>query len=907
MTQPIPFDDIGRLPAPDDNVAIAIKRLEAGTRIVKAGEILTLSHTVLEGHRFAVKPVAAGESLLSWGLPFGQATRSIAPGDYACNDSIIAALHQRHVNFPLPDTGNFKNQFAKFTLDETTFQAGRQVEPAPEPATFAGYSRGPERGAGTRNSIIILGTTSLTASFCRKLAERFQNTRTDFPNIDGVVAVTHTEGGGQTRPTNLDFILRTLAGFMVNPNVGAVLAVDFGTEVVTNAMVREFMLANGYPLAGVPHHFFSLRGEYQTALGEAEQIVRGWLEPVNACQRSPQPLRHLRLGLQCGGSDAFSGISGNPVVGLMSQELVRHGGSANLAETDELIGAEPYVLANVRDYATARAFLDQLNRFQERAGWHGSSAEGNPSGGNMFRGLYNIAIKSIGAARKKDPATRLDYVIDYSQRMADPGFYFMDSPGNDLESIAGQVAAGCNVIVFTTGNGSITNFPFVPTIKVMTNTGRFNLLHREMDLNAGRYLDGVPMEALGREAFDYLLKIASGEKSVGERAGHAQVQMWREWRQTDGSHLQALLHASPPPGEPLPLRASFQPDHEAANRKFEAWVNPRGAACDRIGLILPTSLCSSQIGRMIADKLNREAGSSGSSLQRFVALGHTEGCGVSEESDRVHLQTMSGYLCHPFIGRALLLEHGCEKTHNDAFRNFLADQGIDASGLGWASIQLDGGIEKVTDKVVGWFQQTGAGAATTKVAVNVAQLCVGFTSLGKIPDAVAKTVAKLAGAIASLGGKAIVPRNATLLASDAFQAELFEAPAVTPTLGYGVPARAPGFHIMDTPTDHHVETITGLGAAGAELILAFVAGPPAQGHPLVPLLQITTSDNPYASGASAADWDLVWDETMHEGAAGSDALWSLVQKTAARTYTPRLLAQGNHDFQITRGWLGVSL
>ncbi len=283
---------------------------------------------------------------------------------------------------------------------------------------------------------------------------------------------------------------------MTHPNIGAVLAVDLGIEFVNNSRLREFMLAHDYPLDHVLHQFWTVRGNFLPALDQGEKIIRSWLEPVNQFPRSPQPLEQLRVGLQCGGSDAFSGVSGNPLVGWVTKELVRHGGSANLAETDELIGAEPYILANMKDLAAARAFLDTIDGFQERAGWHGHTGEGNPSGGNNFRGLYNIALKSIGAARKKDPDVRIDYVIEYAQPMQMPGFYFMDSPGNDLESIAGQAGSGCNLILFTTGNGSITNFPFVPTIKLITNTGRFNLLRHEMDVNAGRYLDGAPMEQL---------------------------------------------------------------------------------------------------------------------------------------------------------------------------------------------------------------------------------------------------------------------------------------------------------------------------------------------------------------------------------------------------------------------------
>lgn len=184
-----------------------------------------------------------------------------------------------------------------------------------------------------------------------------------------------------------------------------------------------------------------------------------------------------------------------------------------------------------------------IAEFKERTAWHGANAEGNPSGGNKYRGLYNIILKSIGAARKKDPVTRLDYAIEYGEPMQETGYYFMDSPGNDLESIAGQVASGCNLIFFATGNGSMTNFPFVPTIKVVTTTRRFQLLAKDMDVNAGLYQDGMSMDELGSQTLNLTVEIASGQRSVGEKAGHAQVQIWRNWRQTNMSQLETLLHA----------------------------------------------------------------------------------------------------------------------------------------------------------------------------------------------------------------------------------------------------------------------------------------------------------------------------------------------------------------------------
>ena len=239
MDNEFAFDQAGRIPAPGDNAAIAVRRLAAGTRITGTPGGFVLPHTVLEGHRFAVVPIAPGQPLTSWGLPFGLATRPIATGDYLCNEKVLTALKGRHAEFPLPASPNFQNHRVPFQVDEHAFRPGQQVPPANEPLFFEGFARGGSRGVGTRNFVVVLGTSSRTASYARALAERFKRVPEQFPNIDGVVAVAHTEGGGATPPNNLDFTLRTLAGFLVNPNVAAAFAVDLGTEAVTNAMLQQ--------------------------------------------------------------------------------------------------------------------------------------------------------------------------------------------------------------------------------------------------------------------------------------------------------------------------------------------------------------------------------------------------------------------------------------------------------------------------------------------------------------------------------------------------------------------------------------------------------------------------------------------------------------------------------------------
>src|SRR5688572_22345473 len=434
------FASAGRVPASGDNAAIAIRTLPAGTRVLIRQLVFEFSHTVLEGHRFALFRIRKGEPIFSWGLPFGLALRDIEPGEYLCNEKILRVLKERNLDFELPAVANFLDYRLPFVLDEADFKPGVQVRATGPQRTFSGYRRSEPRGVGTRNFVVVMGTSSRTGPFAREVSRRFAGVQSKFPNVDGVVAIDHTEGGAAGRPNNFEVTLRTLAGFMVNPNVGAVLCVDQGSEVVSNAALKAYLEEHRYPMDGLLHRFLSVGESYEGAIEEAAGIISEWVPVVNECRREEVALTHLRIGLQCGGSDAFSGVSANPVLGIMSRETVAQGGSANLAETSELIGAESFVLANVRDVETARAFLRTSERFQQWAAVHGHTAEGNPSGGNMYRGLYNIVIKSIGAARKKDPATRLDFVIDFGERMTDPGFYFMDSPGNDLESIAGQVA-----------------------------------------------------------------------------------------------------------------------------------------------------------------------------------------------------------------------------------------------------------------------------------------------------------------------------------------------------------------------------------------------------------------------------------------------------------------------------------
>ena len=901
----VDFTTVARLPSPGDNVAITTQTLEGGTRIHYNGQQIELSHTILEGHRFAIESISEEAPLLSWGLPFGFATRPIAPGDYVCNQKMIDSLSIRLLNnkfrlasyaeipFALPETPNFSDKMAPYQLDDVEFRPGKQVQRHANERSFLGYQRSGNRGVGTRNYIVVMGTTARTTGFARRLADMCSRRAETYPNVDGIVAVTHTEGGEGKTPNNIDMLLRTLAGFTVHPNIGAMLLVDYGTEAVTNEMLKSYMRREGYALDDVVHRFYRLQGSFDTDLSKGREIINGWLDTVNSVPRTEQPLENLKIALQCGGSDAFSGVSGNPLAAYVAKEVIRYGGCANLAETDELIGSEAYILQNVRDLPTARTFLNTIERFKERVSWHGHSAEGNPSGGNNFRGLYNIAIKSIGAAMKRHPDVCLDYVINYSELMEKPGYYFMDSPGNDLESIAGQVASGSNMIFFVTGNGSITNFPFVPTIKIVTTTGRYEMLSKDMDVNAGAYLDGTPMEALGESMLDLTVDVASGERSVGEKAGHSQVSLWRDWKQTGPVDLDPLLTASDlKSGEPIVLDAVTEIQRRVPTTlQFRALQTEAGYRADQVGLILPTSLCSGQIAQMIAHRCNERGIGEKQGISRFVALPHTEGCGVSGgRSEEIYTRTMIGHLTHPKVALGLLLEHGCEKTHNDHVRHEIQKLGISPERYGWASVQLDGGIDAVIEKVQDWFLETLADKPSVPVVdAGLEHLCIAVMSTGEVTEKVSESLTQLTRRIVAVGGTVVVPANAVFLGSG--------TRSVPTTLAYGQRVEKAGFHIMETPTDQPTETLTGLGATGVDLALAHIVGAPLQSHVMVPLVQVSTDATTQSN--YGADLDL---ETVN-----IDDLLALIVEVASRRYTPRLHGKGNTDFQLTRGLLGISM
>jgi len=274
------IEQVCRLPNEQDNVAIATRRIEKGTELDFGDGVYQISHTVLEGHRFVVKAIAKGERLLSWGLPFGTALRPVAAGEYVCNAKIIAALTERDIDFELPVAANFEDFLEVYELDEKNFLAGEQLDRIQDEYSFDGFARPGKRGAGTRNFIIILAVTEAAAGFARQVAAKFNGVCANLDNVDGIVAVTHTEGAAGSNPNNRDFVMRTLAGFCVHPNVGAVLAVDYGDGAWNNTDLQAFLSTGDYPIQSVLHEFFNINTDQASSLDRASKTITAWLPEV---------------------------------------------------------------------------------------------------------------------------------------------------------------------------------------------------------------------------------------------------------------------------------------------------------------------------------------------------------------------------------------------------------------------------------------------------------------------------------------------------------------------------------------------------------------------------------------------------------------------------------------------------
>jgi altronate hydrolase len=488
---------------PSDNVAIARVPIAASTELRVDGVSLVTADAVPAGHKVALRPIASGEMVLRYGQAIGRARMAIAPGQHIHTHNL--SFEELHLNYEFPE-------------GETAMPAASSSVP-----TFEGYVREDGR-VGTRNYIAVVAASNCAAHTAETIARSYED-ETLPPGVDGVVAFPHGEGCAHSMGPDLDQLRRTLAGVLVHPNVSAAVILGLGCE--TNQI--DHYLGAGAPhssrLAGLTLQ--SSGGTRGTVEAARRQIAR-FIEQAAAERRTEVPASRIVLGLNCGGSDSFSGITANPALGHCSDLLAALGGTPVLAETTEIFGAEHLLVKRARNRQVAEKLLSFIQKYKQYLSrFEGSSFDDNPSPGNKAGGLTNILEKSLGAVAKGGTSPLMD-VYDYAEAVTTPGFAFMNTPGYDPVSLTGLAAGGCNLIAFTTGRGSAIGFPTIPVIKIATNSNTWRGMTGNMDVNGGAIADGektVPQ--VGREIFDLILEVASGRRTCAEQLGHKEFVPWR--------------------------------------------------------------------------------------------------------------------------------------------------------------------------------------------------------------------------------------------------------------------------------------------------------------------------------------------------------------------------------------------
>ena len=476
---------------PADDIAVALDDITVGQ--TPEGLDVPATADIATGHKIARHAVAEGGLVRRYGQVIGRARTAIAAGDHV------------HVHNLMMDDGPRE---AEIGID------ARSVATRSD-ATFMGIVR-PDGRVGTRNYIGVLTSVNCSATVARRIADAFpDNALPD--GVDGVVAFTHQGGcGGSSLSSDVTLLQRTLAGYARHPNFHSILIVGLGCE----ANQIPTWLANEGLGAGPTLRALTIQeaGGTARAIEAGIAVVRELVEAAKTVKRTEVSASHLVVGLQCGGSDGWSGVTANPALGAAVDLLVEQGGSAMLSETPEIWGAEHLLLRRAADQGVADRLNARLAWWRDYAARHQMELNNNPSPGNLKGGLTTILEKSLGAVAKSG-STPLNDVIGYAEPLASPGLTFMDSPGYDPCSATGQIASGANLIVFTTGRGSVFGAKPAPTIKVASNAKLASWMDEDMDVDASPVLTGAPMADVGREIFERMLAVASGEKSKSEALG----------------------------------------------------------------------------------------------------------------------------------------------------------------------------------------------------------------------------------------------------------------------------------------------------------------------------------------------------------------------------------------------------
>ncbi|CAM4000628.1 UxaA family hydrolase [Bordetella tumulicola] len=487
---------------PDDDVAIARHQLVAGMELPAAD--LRVAGLVPPGHKIAVRPLPQGSSVKRYNQVIGVATRNIAAGQHVHVHNLAMTGHG-HAAMPAHPPA--------------------PIVPYAQPAQFMGIVRSDGRVA-TRNYIGVLTSVNCSATVARAIADRFRreiypDELAPFSNVDGVVALTHAQGCAvDAEGDGLAVLRRTLAGYARQANFAAVLIVGLGCETNQIAgLMADYDLAEGPAL-----HTYTIQqmGGTAKAVDTGIARVRQLLPGANQATRELVSASHLVVGLQCGGSDGYSGITANPALGMAVDTLVRHGGAAILSETPEIYGAEHLLTQRAASPEVAGKLLERIAWWEAHCARYGANLNNNPSAGNKAGGLTTILEKSLGAVAKGGTVPLMQ-VYQYAESVTAKGLVFMDTPGYDPVSATGQVAGGANLICFTTGRGSAYGCAPVPSLKLSTNTDLWRRQQDDIDFNCGEVLDGtMTLAQAGAHIFQAMLDTASGRKTRSEQHGYGQ-------------------------------------------------------------------------------------------------------------------------------------------------------------------------------------------------------------------------------------------------------------------------------------------------------------------------------------------------------------------------------------------------
>jgi altronate hydrolase len=489
-----------------DNVGIT-------RRLIAQGELLGSSAVVKgpipAGHKVAIRPIELGEPVLRYGQIIGFATKQIEPG--------------AHVHLQNMALGDFHKDYA-FGTD------ARQTDYVDAPATFLGIRR-PDGRAATRNYVGILSSVNCSSHVANVVADVFKKNPftgvdplAEFPNVDGVVALTHKTGCGMTGGEPLNLLRRTLGGYARHVNFSHVIVLGLGCEVNQIGGLLEDQRLVGR----VRSMDIQTMGGARKTVAAAVEFVREVLRDSNQVARQPTPASELIVGLQCGGSDGLSGVTANPALGAASDMLVRQRGTVILSETPETYGAEHLLTRRAISREVGEKLISLMDWWDAYFKREGAVMNDNRSPGNMAGGISTIVEKSLGAMAKGG-TTNLVEVVKYGETVKGPGLVFMDTPGYDPVSATGQVAGGANLICFTTGRGSVFGCKPAPSIKLASNTAMYQRMKDDMDVNCGEILSGSEtVEECGKRIFDLILRIASGERTKSEEFdfGAAEFAPW---------------------------------------------------------------------------------------------------------------------------------------------------------------------------------------------------------------------------------------------------------------------------------------------------------------------------------------------------------------------------------------------